>query len=136
MGARHQPGNRRPNRRVPDDRGVAAVRSACARVPRRYLADGSRVRPNGPGRLPGVAERLGSGEDAATRIKPDVIYSTISPFAQAGFRAGRRGREELGQAVTGGQLRWGGDEEPLMPGFAMNDFGTGHYSAFAILLAL
>jgi crotonobetainyl-CoA:carnitine CoA-transferase CaiB-like acyl-CoA transferase len=84
----------------------------------------------------GVAERLGCGERDIRRVRPDVVYSTISAFGQAGFRSGWRGREELGQAVTGAQLRWGGDEEPLMQAYALNDFGTGHYSAFAILLAL
>ncbi|MBV9597814.1 MAG: CoA transferase [Chloroflexi bacterium] len=84
----------------------------------------------------GVAERLGCGEPEIRRIRPDVVYSTISAFGQAGFRSGWRGREELGQAVTGAQLRWGGDEEPLMQVYALNDFGTGHYSAFGILVGL
>ncbi|HEY1291584.1 MAG TPA: CoA transferase [Chloroflexota bacterium] len=84
----------------------------------------------------GVADRLGCGEEDIRRVRPDVVYSTISAFGPAGFRSGWRGREELGQAVTGAQLRWGGEEEPLMQVYALNDFGTGHYSAFAILLAL
>jgi crotonobetainyl-CoA:carnitine CoA-transferase CaiB-like acyl-CoA transferase len=84
----------------------------------------------------GVAERLGCGEQDIRRVRRDVIYSTISAFGQIGFRSGWRGREELGQAVTGAQLRWAGNEEPLMQVYAMNDFGTGHFSAFAILLAL
>jgi crotonobetainyl-CoA:carnitine CoA-transferase CaiB-like acyl-CoA transferase len=84
----------------------------------------------------GVADRLGCGETDIRRVRPDVIYSTISAFGAAGFRSGWRGREELGQAVSGAQLRWGGDEEPLMQAYALNDFGTGHYGAFAILLAL
>ena len=84
----------------------------------------------------GVADRLGCGEAHLRHIRPDVVYSTISAFGPAGYRSGWRGREELGQAVSGAQLRWGGDEEPLMQVYPVNDFGTGHYSAFAILLGL
>jgi crotonobetainyl-CoA:carnitine CoA-transferase CaiB-like acyl-CoA transferase len=84
----------------------------------------------------GVAERLHIGEQDVRAIQPDVIYSSVSAFGYAGWRGGYRGREELGQAVTGAELRFGGPDEPRMMRFAMNDFATGHLSAFAILLAL
>jgi crotonobetainyl-CoA:carnitine CoA-transferase CaiB-like acyl-CoA transferase len=84
----------------------------------------------------GVAERLHIGEQDVRAIQPDVIYSSVSAFGYAGWRGGYRGREELGQAVTGAELRFGGPNEPRMMRFAMNDFATGHLSAFAILLAL
>jgi crotonobetainyl-CoA:carnitine CoA-transferase CaiB-like acyl-CoA transferase len=84
----------------------------------------------------GVAERLHIGEQDVRAIQPDVIYSSVSAFGYTGWRGGYRGREELGQAVTGAELRFGGPDEPRMMRFAMNDFATGHLSAFAILLAL
>jgi crotonobetainyl-CoA:carnitine CoA-transferase CaiB-like acyl-CoA transferase len=84
----------------------------------------------------GVAERLHIGEQDVRAIQPDAIYSSVSAFGYAGWRGGYRGREELGQAVTGAEMRFGGPDEPRMMRFAMNDFATGHLSAFAILLAL
>jgi crotonobetainyl-CoA:carnitine CoA-transferase CaiB-like acyl-CoA transferase len=84
----------------------------------------------------GVAERLQIGEKDVREVQPDVIYSSVSAFGYTGWRGGYRGREELGQAVTGAEIRFGGPDEPRMMRFAMNDFATGHLSAFAILLAL
>jgi crotonobetainyl-CoA:carnitine CoA-transferase CaiB-like acyl-CoA transferase len=84
----------------------------------------------------GVAERLHIGENDVRQIQPDVIYSSVSAFGYSGWRGGYRGREELGQAVTGAEIRFGGPDAPRMMRFAMNDFATGHLSAFAILLAL
>jgi len=84
----------------------------------------------------GVAERLHIGEQNVRAIQPNAIYSSVSAFGYTGWRGGYRGREELGQAVTGAEIRFGGPDEPRMMRFAMNDFATGHLSAFAILLAL
>ncbi|HWI74335.1 MAG TPA: CoA transferase [Baekduia sp.] len=84
----------------------------------------------------GVAERLGIGEDAIRERRPNIIYSQISAFGETGFRAAWRGREELGQALTGMQIRYGGPDDPRMIFMAVNDFGSGHYSAFAGLVAL
>ena len=85
----------------------------------------------------GVPERLGISEADVRRHRPDIIYSSVSAFGPAGRRAPYRGREELGQAVTGMQVRWGGfGAEPATGHLAFTDYGTGHFAAFAVLVAL
>ncbi len=85
----------------------------------------------------GVADRLGVGEADARAAVPGVIYSSISAFGYLGKRGMWRGREELGQAVTGLQDRWHDEKgEPTMMSFPVSDVGSGHLAAFGILLAL
>ena len=84
----------------------------------------------------GTAGRLGLGVTAVRRLRPDIIYSSVSCHANGGYREAYRGHEELGQAVTGIEVRAGGDEVPERAGWALCDFSTGHLAAFAILLAL
>jgi crotonobetainyl-CoA:carnitine CoA-transferase CaiB-like acyl-CoA transferase len=84
----------------------------------------------------GVAERMGIGERDVRARRPDIVYSRVSAFGHEGYRGGYRGREELGQAVTGLQMRWFGRETPRMVFYALNDYGAGNWSAFATLVAL
>jgi crotonobetainyl-CoA:carnitine CoA-transferase CaiB-like acyl-CoA transferase len=84
----------------------------------------------------GVAERMGIGEDDVRARRPDIIYSRVSAFGRTGYRGGYRGREELGQAITGLQVRWFGPDQPRMVFYALNDYGAGNWSAFATLVAL
>ena len=85
----------------------------------------------------GAAARMGFGEDDVRRIRPDIIYSSLNVHAEGGFRTFYRGHEELGQAVTGIQERYGDQPKPeTHAGWTLCDYGTGHLSAFAILLAL
>ena len=85
--------------------------------------------------VPGAAERMGFGEDDLRKRRPDIVYSSISAHAVGGFRGTWRGHEELGRAVTGMELRAGGGR-PKHAGFPVCDHGTGHLSAFGIMLAL
>ncbi|HWI74703.1 MAG TPA: CoA transferase [Baekduia sp.] len=82
----------------------------------------------------GVAERMGLGESQIRQSNPSVVYSTVSAYGHGGRRGAYRGREELGQAVTGMQLRWGGDR-PRMQSFAVTDYASGNHSAFGMLVA-
>ena len=84
----------------------------------------------------GVAERMGIGEADVRQHNPEIIYSSLSAFGYEGWRGGYRGREELGQAPTGIQTRWGGDGEPMMYPQALCDYGAGNFAAFATLAAL
>lgn len=84
----------------------------------------------------GVAERMGIGETDVRARRPDIVYANVSAFGHEGYRGGYRGREELGQAVTGLQLRWFGREQPRMVFYALNDYGAGNWAAFATLVAL
>lgn len=103
------------------------------RVFHRLLEDADVVHHNFAG---GVLEKLGIGEADIRSRKPDAIISSISAFGAPGYRTGWRGREELGQALTGMQTRYGGPESPRMIFMPLNDFGSGNYSAFATMVAL
>ena len=84
----------------------------------------------------GVADRMGIGEDQVRARRPDIIYTQVSAFGHDGYRGGYRGREELGQAVTGLQMRWHGAQQPRMVFYPLNDYGAGNWAAFAALVSL
>jgi crotonobetainyl-CoA:carnitine CoA-transferase CaiB-like acyl-CoA transferase len=84
-----------------------------------------------------VARRLGVDEAAVRALRPDIIYSRISAYGHAGPLREFRGHDQVGQAITGMEIRWGrGHSTPLMQPNPVNDFGTGHLAAFAMLLGL
>jgi crotonobetainyl-CoA:carnitine CoA-transferase CaiB-like acyl-CoA transferase len=84
----------------------------------------------------GVADRMGIGEAAVREYNSDVVYVSISAFGHEGYRGGWRGREQLGQGPTGIQLRVGGEDEPVMSPYPLNDYGSANLAAFGALLAL
>jgi crotonobetainyl-CoA:carnitine CoA-transferase CaiB-like acyl-CoA transferase len=84
----------------------------------------------------GVAERIGVGYDDLRALSPDVVYASISAFGYEGYRGAWRGREQLGQGVTGMQRRLGGDGPPVMAPHAYCDYMTGNWAAFGVLAAL
>ena len=81
-------------------------------------------------------DRLGFAPDQIRRHRPDALISGMSLHSIGGFRERYRGHEELAQAITGVFMRAGGDEEPRPTGILLNDHGSGHLSAFGVLLAL
>jgi crotonobetainyl-CoA:carnitine CoA-transferase CaiB-like acyl-CoA transferase len=84
----------------------------------------------------GVADRLGIGYEAVRARKPDIIYGSMNTYGQVGPFAGRPGHEQIAQAATGMQERFGGDARPVLQPFAVNDYGTGYMGAFGVALAL
>lgn len=85
----------------------------------------------------GVAERLGIGPADVRSVSPDAVYTSISAFGYCGYRGAWRGREQLGQGVTGMQTRLAGPgREPEMAPFAYCDFSTGNFAAFGTIIAL
>jgi crotonobetainyl-CoA:carnitine CoA-transferase CaiB-like acyl-CoA transferase len=85
---------------------------------------------------PDAAARLGIDEDALCAKFPNIVYATVSAYGERGPKAGHRGWEPVGQAVTGMQLRAGGGDVPRLARFPLCDFGTGNLFAFAMLLGL
>jgi crotonobetainyl-CoA:carnitine CoA-transferase CaiB-like acyl-CoA transferase len=65
---------------------------------RRLLADADVVIHNF---RPGVTAKLGVDYEAARRIKPDVVYVSISGFGEAGPMAGRPAYDNMIQAFAG-----------------------------------
>lgn len=84
----------------------------------------------------GVAERLGIGYEDVRKRKPDIVYASLNTYGQVGPWAGRPGHEQIAQAATGMQERFGGDGRPTLAPFAVNDYGTGFMGAYGVALAL
>ncbi len=84
----------------------------------------------------GVADRLGVGYEAVRARKPDIVYASLNTYGQIGPYANRPGHEQIAQAATGMQERYGGDGRPTLAPFAVNDYGTGFMGAYGMALAL
>jgi crotonobetainyl-CoA:carnitine CoA-transferase CaiB-like acyl-CoA transferase len=84
-----------------------------------------------------VGTRLGVDEPSVRQRRPDIIYSRISAYGSEGPLRDFRGHDQVGQAITGMEIRWAGAHAtPLMQPHPLNDFGTGQLAAFAIMLGL
>ncbi len=84
----------------------------------------------------GAVDRLGVGYPTVAARKPDIIYASLNAFGDIGPWAERAGWEQLAQAATGMQTRFGGDGPPTIQPFAINDYGTGIMGAFGVGMAL
>jgi crotonobetainyl-CoA:carnitine CoA-transferase CaiB-like acyl-CoA transferase len=83
----------------------------------------------------GVAERLGIDYERVRARRPDIVYGSMNTFGHLGPFADRPGHEQLGQAVSGMQVRFGSAKPATAP-FAANDYGTGLMACYAVALAL
>ncbi len=83
----------------------------------------------------GVTDRLGIGYEAVRARKPDIIYASLNAYGHDGPWADRPGWEQLAQAATGMQERFG-DGPPVLQPYAINDYGTGLTGAYAVALAM
>ncbi len=83
----------------------------------------------------GVAEKLGIDYQRVRARRPDIVYGSMNTFGHIGPYAGRPGHEQLGQAVSGMQVRYG-SEKPATAPFAANDYGTGLMACYGVALAL
>ncbi len=83
----------------------------------------------------GVAEKIGFGYEAIRARNPGIIYSSVNAYGQGGTYTMRPGREPLSQAISGMQMRYGGDR-PAMNNFIAGDYATGLVNAFGIACAL
>jgi crotonobetainyl-CoA:carnitine CoA-transferase CaiB-like acyl-CoA transferase len=84
----------------------------------------------------GVAEKLGIDYQSVRARKPNIIYGSINTFGHIGPYADRPGHEEIAQAVTGMQVRYGSSDKPAFAPFAANDYCTGVIVSYAVALAL
>lgn len=86
---------------------------------------------------PGYLDRLGLGIDWARALNPDLVYCSISGFGETGPMAHRPAYDPLMQAFSGLMSVTGEPEGgPVRVGVALNDLGTGIWSALGILAAL
>jgi len=84
----------------------------------------------------GVADALGIGYEAIKARRPGIVYCSLNTFGQIGPYALRPGHEQIAQAVTGMQLRYGGGDRPALAPYPVNDYATGLLGAYAVVMAL
>ena len=85
---------------------------------------------------PGVAERLGAGEDDLRKVRPDLIYCAISGFGPSGPSRDRPAYDTVAQAASGYLRLLTPPANPRVIGPAIADAVTGQYAAMGILAAL
>jgi crotonobetainyl-CoA:carnitine CoA-transferase CaiB-like acyl-CoA transferase len=88
---------------------------------------------------PGALARHGFAPEDVARIRPGIVYVTLSAYGHTGPWQGRRGFETLIQSVTGMAheqgLAAGADRPQHLPAQVV-DHGTGYLAAFGAMIAL
>ncbi len=85
---------------------------------------------------PGVAEKLGAGEDELRALNPGLIYCAISGMGTSGPKMDRPVYDTVAQAASGYLRLLTPPTNPRVIGPAIADAITGQYAAQAILAAL
>jgi len=82
---------------------------------------------------PGVMKRLGLDYEAMKKVRPDLIYCSVSAFGQTGPEAGRAGYDIIAQAVSGLMYMTGDqDGPPRKVGITVGD-NVGALTAFGAI---
>lgn len=86
---------------------------------------------------PGVMARIGLGYEAISKVKPEIIYCSISGFGQTGPLASRPGFDTLMQCYAAHLSVTGEADRPSVRiGPSAMDVLTGAHGAYAIMVAL
>ncbi len=86
---------------------------------------------------PGAFKALGLGYEDLARIKPKLIYASMTAFGQEGPRGGQTAYDHAIQATSGITAVTGTDASgPIKVGAPVIDYATGTMGAFAISAAL
>ena len=88
---------------------------------------------------PGGLERMGFSDAELARIRPGLIYASVSCYGEVGDWHERPGWEQLAQTCTGMALTQGealGKTEPELSVVFPNDYVTGYLTAYGILAAV
>lgn len=85
---------------------------------------------------PGVAERIGIGEDAVRAVNPDILYYALNAFGTGPVGSALPGYDPLVQAFTG-IMRMNGHDgaAPVRCAPSVIDLGTGQWIAMGVLAA-
>jgi crotonobetainyl-CoA:carnitine CoA-transferase CaiB-like acyl-CoA transferase len=91
------------------------------------------------GYRPGAVAALGFGPDEVAKIRPGIVYVSLSAYGREGPWAARRGFDSLVHTATGFNPAeadaFGASEPRPLPAQAL-DHATGHLMAFAAMAAL
>jgi crotonobetainyl-CoA:carnitine CoA-transferase CaiB-like acyl-CoA transferase len=85
---------------------------------------------------PGVAERLEIGYADLKKIKPDLIYASMTPYGNNGPYAAQRAYDVVLQSLGGAMRFCGPEARPMVSGIWVSDCSTMMMLAYAITLAL
>jgi crotonobetainyl-CoA:carnitine CoA-transferase CaiB-like acyl-CoA transferase len=87
--------------------------------------------------VPGRLERVGLDYESCRRLKPELIYCSISGFGQVGPERGRAAYDQIMQGL-GGIMSVTGEPDgpPTRIGIAIADIMAGMFAAYAITAAL
>ena len=86
---------------------------------------------------PGVARRLGLGEEALAAVNSRLVYCSISAYGEVGPIGHRPAYDHVVQAMSGIMSTTGTDEMgPVKVGAPYIDYATGLNAAFAVMAAL
>ena len=112
------------------DLGTAAGRKAALAIAARSDVLLQSMRP-------GVAERIGIGEDAVRAVNPDILYYALSAFGAGPAGRDLPGYDPLVQAFTG-IMRMNGHDgaPPVRCAPSVIDLGTGQWIAMGVLAAM
>ncbi|CUW41694.1 putative Acyl-CoA transferase/carnitine dehydratase [Magnetospirillum sp. XM-1] len=85
---------------------------------------------------PGAVAGLGFSVEEAARLRPGIICMSLSCYGEGGPWSGRRGWEQLAQAVSGMAVADGSVAEPKVSPVIPNDYITGYLAAYGMAVAL
>ena len=85
---------------------------------------------------PGVAEKLGAGEEELRALNPRLVYCAISGFGRTGPARDRPAYDTVAQAASGYLRLVTPPVSPRVIGPALADAVTGQYAALGILAAI
>ena len=86
---------------------------------------------------PGVAERIGIGEERVRAANPEILYYALNAFGTGPFGSDMPGYDPLVQAYTGIMLMNGHDgAPPVRCAPSVVDLGTGQWIAMGVLAAV
>ena len=88
---------------------------------------------------PGVAARLGLGYEQISKVKPDIVYCSVSGYGQTGPNALLPGIASLVEAKSGfslAQMKLNGADKPQTSGVMLGDSISGIWAFSGVLTAL
>src|SRR5262249_56098621 len=86
---------------------------------------------------PGALKSLGLGYDELSRLKPKLVYASMTAFGQDGPRGSQTAYDHAIQATSGITASTGTEASgPIKAGAPVIDYATGTMGAFAISAAL
>ena len=86
---------------------------------------------------PGAFKALGLGYDELSRLKPKLVYASMTAFGQDGPRGNQTAYDHAIQATSGITAATGTPEScPIKTGVPVIDYATGTMGAFAVSAAL